>query len=55
MLEPVDLYKRKAGEEIVEQMYNFEDKSGYEVTLRPEMTPSLARYTRFFHVELKDY
>lgn len=43
VLEHEELYKRKAGEEITEQMYNFEDKEGYKVTLRPEMTPSLAR------------
>jgi histidyl-tRNA synthetase len=43
ILEPDELYKRKAGEEITEQMYNFKDKTGLEVSLRPEMTPSLAR------------
>lgn len=42
-MELADLYKRKAGEDITKQMYNFEDKDKYEVTLRPEMTPSLAR------------
>ncbi|CAD7972512.1 unnamed protein product [Amoebophrya sp. A25] len=43
VLENVALYERKAGEEITEQMYNFIDKDGASVTLRPEMTPSLAR------------
>ena len=43
MLENEELYKRKGGEEITEQMYNFVDKDGKNVTLRPEMTPSLAR------------
>ncbi|CAE7535833.1 unnamed protein product [Symbiodinium pilosum] len=43
VLENEELYKRKAGEEITEQMYNFVDKDGAAVTLRPEMTPSLAR------------
>jgi len=43
VLEHEELYKRKAGEEITQQMYNFVDKMGYKVTLRPEMTPSLAR------------
>lgn len=38
-----ELYKRKAGEDITKQMYNFKDKDGYDVALRPEMTPSLAR------------
>ena len=42
-LEPLDLYTEKSGEEIVEQLYHFEDKGGREVALRPEMTPSMAR------------
>lgn len=43
VLEYEELYKRKAGEEITDQMYNFKDKEGAAVTLRPEMTPTLAR------------
>lgn len=43
MLESEELYVRKAGEEITEQMFNFATKNGHRVTLRPEMTPSLAR------------
>ena len=43
VLERQELYKRKAGEEITSQMYAFVDQEGHEVTLRPEMTPSLAR------------
>jgi len=42
-LEPLDLYVEKSGPEIVGQLYNFTDKGGREVALRPEMTPSLAR------------
>jgi len=42
-LEPLDLYVEKSGQEIVGQLYNFTDKGDREVTLRPEMTPSLAR------------
>src|SRR5512140_2612563 len=42
-LEPLELYTEKSGEEIVRQLYNFEDKGGRQVTLRPEMTPTLAR------------
>ena len=42
-LEPLELYVEKSGEEIVEQLYNFQDKGGREVALRPEMTPTLAR------------
>lgn len=43
VLETEELYTRKAGEEITQQLYNFEDKGGRKVALRPEMTPSLAR------------
>ena len=44
VLEPAELYKAKTGEEIVnEQTYTFTDRGGREVTLRPEMTPTLAR------------
>ena len=42
-LESLDLYVEKSGEEIVGQLYNFVDKGERRVTLRPEMTPSLAR------------
>lgn len=42
-LEPLDLYTRKSGAEIVEQLYNFTDKGQREIALRPEMTPTLAR------------
>ncbi|MBI4513405.1 MAG: histidine--tRNA ligase, partial [Gemmatimonadetes bacterium] len=42
-LECLELYTRKSGEEIVEQLYAFTDKGGREVALRPEMTPTLAR------------
>lgn len=43
VLESEELYIRKAGEEITQQLYNFEDKGKRRVSLRPEMTPSLAR------------
>jgi histidyl-tRNA synthetase len=42
-LEPLDLYTGKSGDEIVRQLYNFMDKGGRAVALRPEMTPTLAR------------
>lgn len=42
-LEPLDLYTKKSGDEIVNQLYEFEDKGGRRVALRPEMTPTLAR------------
>jgi histidyl-tRNA synthetase len=44
VLEPADLYKAKSGEEIInEQTYTFTDRGDREVTLRPEMTPTIAR------------
>ena len=42
-LEPLDLYTKKSGDEIVGQLYNFTDKGGRAVALRPEMTPTFAR------------
>ena len=42
-LEPLELYTRKSGDEIVGQLYSFTDKGDREVALRPEMTPTLAR------------
>ncbi|MCR4274431.1 MAG: histidine--tRNA ligase [Candidatus Campbellbacteria bacterium] len=44
ILEPAELYRSKTSEEIVnEQTYTFTDRGGREVTLRPEMTPTVAR------------
>src|SRR5205823_358001 len=40
---PVELYTGKSGEEIVQQLYAFQDKGERQVALRPEMTPTLAR------------
>jgi histidyl-tRNA synthetase len=42
VLEHAELFTRKAGEEIVEQLYHFE-LHGRHLALRPEMTPSIAR------------
>ncbi len=43
VLEPLELYTEKSGEEIVDQLFSFEDRGGRSVTLRAEMTPSIAR------------
>ena len=44
ILESLDLYAAKSGEELVKkQSYVFTDRGGDEITLRPELTPSLAR------------
>jgi histidyl-tRNA synthetase len=42
-LEPLELFTLKSGSEIVGQLYNFTDKGERAVSLRPEMTPTLAR------------
>jgi len=43
VLEPLDLYKAKSGDEIEAQLFSFTDKGGRAVTLRPEMTPTVCR------------
>src|SRR5213596_1585167 len=42
-LEPLELYTKKSGDEIVGQLYTFRDKGDRDVALRPEMTPTFAR------------
>src|SRR2546423_10986972 len=42
-LEPLELFTTKSGEEIIGQLYNFEDKGKRAIALRAEMTPTLAR------------
>lgn len=42
-LETLELFTTKSGDEIVGQLYNFKDKGDREISLRPEMTPTLAR------------
>jgi len=42
-LEALEMYTKKSGDEIVQQLYTFRDKGDREVALRPEMTPTLAR------------
>ena len=42
-LEATELYTDKSGDEIVDQLYNFTDKGGRDVTLTPELTPTVAR------------
>ncbi len=53
LLEDLDLYTKKSGEEIVKQLYDFTDKGGRTVALRPEMTPTLARIIAATHREFK--
>ena len=43
VLEPIELYKKKSGGELVGQLFDFTDKGARHVAMRPEMTPTLAR------------
>jgi histidyl-tRNA synthetase len=52
-LEATELYKKKSGAEIVEQLFNFVDKGEREVALRPELTPTLARVIAAHEREFK--
>src|SRR5436190_15506 len=52
-LEPTELYKKKSGAEIVDQLFNFTDKGEREVALRPELTPTLARVVAAHEREFK--
>jgi histidyl-tRNA synthetase len=52
-LEATELYKKKSGSEIVEQLFNFTDKGEREVALRPELTPTLARVVAAHEREFK--
>lgn len=52
MLEEVELYKAKSGEELInEQIYDFTDRGGRHVAIRPEMTPTVARMVASVHKE----
>lgn len=53
VLEPTDLYRRKSGDEIVGQLFNFTDKGEREVAMRPELTPTLARVVAAHDREFK--
>ena len=52
LLEEVELYKAKSGEELInEQIYSFTDRGERFVAIRPEMTPTLARMVAQIHRE----
>jgi histidyl-tRNA synthetase len=53
LLEPTDLYRKKSGPEIIDQLFNFIDKGEREVALRPELTPTLARVIAAHEREFK--
>lgn len=53
LLEEVDLYRAKSGDELInEQIYSFTDRGDREVAIRPEMTPTLARMVAQIHREV---
>ncbi len=52
LLEEVDLYLAKSGEELIsEQIYSFTDRGDRLVAIRPEMTPTVARMVAQIHRE----
>ncbi len=53
ILEPTELYAKKSGAEIVGQLFNFADKGEREVSMRPELTPTLARVVAAHEREFK--
>jgi histidyl-tRNA synthetase len=53
VLESTDLYRKKSGAEIVDQLFNFIDKGDREVAMRPELTPTLARVIAAHEREFK--
>src|SRR5215475_13044495 len=53
VLESTELYKKKSGAEIVDQLFNFSDKGEREVAMRPELTPTLARVVAAHEREFK--
>jgi histidyl-tRNA synthetase len=53
VLEPTELYKKKSGAEIVDQLFTFTDKGDREVAMRPELTPTLARVVAAHEREFK--
>jgi histidyl-tRNA synthetase len=53
LLEPVELYLAKSGQELInEQIYSFTDRGGRLVAIRPEMTPTVARMIAQVYREL---
>ena len=52
-LEPLELYQKKSGDELVGQLYHFVDKGERPVALRAEMTPTLARMVAAKHREFR--
>ena len=43
IFERLEMYQIKSGDEIVEQLFSFQDRGGRDLAIRPEITPTLAR------------
>ena len=50
--ENLELFTKKSGTNVMDQIYNFKDKSGRELALRPELT---APVVRLYNTQLKSY
>lgn len=53
VVESTDLYRKKSGDEITGQLFCFQDKAEREISLRPEVTPTLARMATTRHRDYK--
>ena len=53
LVESTDLYRKKSGDEITQQLFCFLDKAEREISLRPEVTPSLARMAATRHRDFR--
>lgn len=53
ILESTELYRKKSGGELVGQLYQFTDKGERDISLRPEMTPTVARMIASRHRDFK--
>lgn len=53
LVESTDLYRKKSGDEITSQLFCFQDKAERELSLRPEVTPSLARMATTRHRDFR--
>lgn len=52
-VEPLELYRKKSGDELVGQLFSFTDRGEREIALRPELTPTVARMVAARHRELR--
>lgn len=53
-LEPADVYTDKAGQEVLNQMYVFQDRKGRDICLRPEATATIQLLADKYWKQQKD-